>query len=76
MSDKFFGEVIWFDPKQGIGFIDWERDGVKQKDMFVHYSDISCQGYKTLYKGQKVSFGIGVNNKSEPKAVDVLVLKN
>lgn len=74
MSDKFLGEVIWF--KQGIGFISWSKDGNKQKDMFVHYSDISCQGYKVIYKGQKVSFSIGLNKHNQPKAVDVVVLNN
>ena len=77
MSDtKFFGEVIFFDPKRGFGFIGWEKDGLKQKDMFVHFSDISCEGFKTLYKDQKVSFGIGKNNSGDPKAIEVEVLKN
>jgi len=70
------GEVIWFDPKRGYGFIDWIKDGVKQKDLFVHFSDISCEGFKTLYKGQKVSFSLGVNKHGDPKAVEVVVLSN
>jgi cold shock CspA family protein len=44
--------------------------------MFVHFTDISCEGFKTLYKQQKVSFGVGVNKRGEPKAVNVEVLKN
>jgi cold shock CspA family protein len=75
-DDKFVGEVLWFDPKRGIGFIAWEKDGEKQKDMFVHFTDISCEGFKTLYKAQKVSFGIGKNHNGQPKAIDVTVLKN
>lgn len=77
MSDnEFMGEVCWFDARKGYGFILWEKDGVKQKDLFVHFSDVSCEGFKTLYKGQKVSFGLGTNKKGDPKAINVVVLKN
>lgn len=77
MSDvKFFGEVAWFDPKRGYGFIVWEKDGVKQKDLFVHFSDVASEGFKTLYKGQKVTFGLGTNKRGDPKATSVVVLQN
>jgi cold shock protein len=77
MTDgKFTGEVLWFDPTRGFGFISWEKDGVAQKDMFVHFSDVICEGFKTLYKHQKVSFNLGTNNRGQPKATDVVVLKN
>jgi cold shock protein len=78
MSDdgKFVGEVLWFDPKRGYGFIGWEKDGVQQKDLFVHFSDVTCEGFKTLYKHQKVSFGLGVNKHGDPKATEVVILKN
>ena len=75
-NEKFFGEVLWFDPKRGFGFIGWEKDGVKQADMFVHFSDIVSEGFKTLYKHQKVSFGLGTNKHGNPKATNVEVLKN
>ena len=75
-NEKYIGEVIWFDPKRGFGFIEWSKNGAKQKDLFVHFSDVSCEGFKTLYKGQKVSFGLGVNVRSEPKATEVTVLRN
>jgi CspA family cold shock protein len=75
-DSKFVGEVLWFDPKRGFGFIGWEKEGVKQKDLFVHFSDISCEGFKTLYKSQKVSFGLGTNVRGDPKATEVTVLKN
>lgn len=71
-SDKFVGEVIWFDAKKGFGFI--KRDG--DADLFVHFSDISCEGFKTLMKGQKVSYGLGTNKHGRPKAVEVTVLKH
>ena len=78
MSDsKFYGEVLWFDPKRGYGFIGWSNEaGEAQKDLFVHFSDVSCEGFKTLYKGQKVSFGLGTNKHGNPKATEVVVLKN
>ena len=78
MSDegKFFGEVLWFDPKRGFGFAQWEIDGVQQKDIFIHFSDISCEGFKTLYKSQKVQFSLGTNKHGDPKAINVIVLKN
>lgn len=70
-NDKLVGEVIWFDPKRGFGFI--KRDNAA--DLFVHFSDITSEGFKTLYKGQKVSYAMGVNKHGNPKAVDVMVLK-
>lgn len=72
-NDKFTGEVLWFDPKRGYGFISWEKDGVKQKDLFAHFSDISCEGFKTLYKGQKVSFGLGTNKHGNLKGIDIKI---
>jgi cold shock protein len=77
-NDKqvYYGEVIFFDPKKGYGFVSWDIDGVKQGDMFVHFSDIAMDGFKTLYKQQKVQFSIGTNVRGEPKAIEVIVLKN
>ncbi len=76
MSDiKHQGEVCWFDPRKGMGFISWSLNGVPQKDMFVHFSDIVAQGFKTLLKDQKVSFSIGTNKRGEPKATEVTVLQ-
>lgn len=75
-EDKNIGVVIWFDPRKGFGFISWEKDGVKQKDLFAHWSDIAMEGFKTLYKDQKVSFGLGVNRNGDPKAVEIMILKN
>jgi len=75
-EEKFIGEVVWFDPKKGYGFISWEKEGVKQKDLFVHFSDIVCEGFKTLFSENKVSFNVGTNMRGDPKATDVVVLKN
>jgi len=74
MSETHNGKVIWFN-QLGIGFIEWNKDGEKQKDMFVHYSDLCMEGFKMLHKGQDVSFEIGLNHKGQPKAVNVKVIK-
>ncbi len=71
---KFNGQVIWFDPKRGYGFITWEKDKIAQKDLFVHFSDIECEGFKTLYKNQKVAFSIGSNKHGVPKATEVIFI--
>ena len=46
------GKVKWFNPRKGYGFIATE-DG---RDIFVHYSSISGDGYKTLVEGDSVTF--------------------
>jgi CspA family cold shock protein len=51
MSD---GKVKWFNPRKGYGFIA-TADG---RDIFVHYSSISGDGYKTLVEGDPVAFDI------------------
>lgn len=48
------GQVKWFDNKKGYGFI--END--EGEDIFVHYSNISIDGYKTLEKGELVEFEV------------------
>jgi len=68
------GTVVWFNNKKNFGFLQWEKDGVQQKDIFVHYSDINVSGFKTLTKGQQVSFKIGTNHSGQPKAIEVTPL--
>lgn len=77
MSDNkvYTGIVIWFQNQKGYGFISWSKDGIKQKDIFCHYSDIVSDSYKTLSKDNRVSFTIGVNHHGDPKATSVTVLK-
>lgn len=75
MEDKvYFGKVIWFNAKRGFGFIEWTDNGVAQTDMFIHFSDIICDGFKTVSPNQKISFKIGKNNKNAPKAIEIKLL--
>lgn len=69
-EEKYIGKVVWFNPSLGYGFIKKQDD----KDIFVHWSDIAFEGFKTLKKGQEVAFTIGLNKRKEPKAVDVVVI--
>lgn len=71
-KEVFFGSVVWFSPTLGFGFISPKEGG---KDIFVHYTDICSDGFKTLQKGQPVSFKIGKNTRDQDKAVEVTVLK-
>ena len=48
------GKVKWFNPRKGYGFIAGD-DG---QDIFVHYANISGEGYRTLAEGQPVTFDI------------------
>ncbi len=60
------GTVKWFNSAKGYGFI--ARDG--GKDVFVHYSAIQMDGYRTLSEGDKVEFIIEDGAKG-PQAVNV-----
>ena len=64
------GQVKWFDQKKGYGFITRE-DG---DDIFVHYSAITSQGFKTLNEGDEVEFEVTEGNKGL-QATNVTVLK-
>jgi CspA family cold shock protein len=75
MNKVHKGKTIWFNGGKGIGFLSWEIDGIPQKDMFVHYSDLAMEGYKTLEKDQAVLFEIGENKRGEPKAINVTIVK-
>ncbi|PSO47171.1 MAG: cold-shock protein [Actinobacteria bacterium QS_5_72_10] len=64
------GTVKWFNPDKGFGFIAPETGG---QDLFVHYSAIQMQGFKTLEEGQRVSFTV-VEGEKGPQANEVLPL--
>ena len=63
---SFEGIVKWFSDKKGYGFI--TRDG--EDDVFVHYSSIMGDGFRTLREGEKVMFEI-VQGERGPKASNV-----
>jgi CspA family cold shock protein len=54
------GTVKWFNESKGFGFITPEDGG---KDLFVHFSAIQNQGFKTLAEGQRVSFEVTTGPK-------------
>ena len=60
------GKVKWFNSEKGFGFIEAE-DG---NDVFVHYSAIQTEGFKTLEEGQEVSFEV-VEGARGPQAANV-----
>ena len=66
MSDKLTGTVKWFNESKGFGFI--TRDN--GPDLFVHFSNISGDGFKTLQEGQAVTFTEAQGQKG-PQAENV-----
>jgi len=56
------GTVKWFNESKGFGFITPQEGG---KDLFVHFSAIQGQGFKTLKEGQRVSFDITSGPKGQ-----------
>jgi len=64
------GTVKWFNDSKGFGFISRE-DG---SDVFVHYSSLKGEGFKTLVEGDRVSFDVEDGEKG-PKAVNVEKIK-
>ena len=57
------GKVKWFNAKKGYGFI--SPDSGTEKDIFVHFSAIQGDGYKSLEEGQEVEFEIEKGPKGE-----------
>jgi cold shock protein len=60
------GTVKWFNNKKGFGFIQREQGS----DLFVHFSSIQNDGYKTLNEGDQVSFEVEDSDRG-PKAKNV-----
>jgi CspA family cold shock protein len=56
MADRYVGTVKWFNATKGYGFIG--RDDNAGDDVFVHFSAIEMEGYRSLKQGQKVEFEI------------------
>ena len=64
----FVGKVKWFNAEKGFGFITSEEG----KDIFVHFSAIQADGYKTLEEGQTVDYDV-VETDRGPQAQNVVV---
>ena len=58
------GTVKWFNAEKGYGFISNDEGG---DDIFVHFSVIQCEGFKTLKEGQKVAFDVEPDPKNSEK---------
>lgn len=61
------GRVKWFDAKKGFGFITPDDGG---EDLFVHFSNIEADGFKSLLEDQAVEYEIGQGTKG-PQATNV-----
>jgi len=69
MDERETGTVKWFNATKGFGFI--TRAG--GDDIFVHYSSIEGDGYRSLKEGQKVEYAVGEGDKGlQAKAVKAL----
>ena len=60
------GKVKWFNAEKGFGFIERENG----KDVFVHFSAITMEGYKTLEEGMEVQFEV-IEGAKGPQAANV-----
>lgn len=63
------GKVKWFNAEKGFGFIESNEGG----DVFVHFSAIQSEGFKTLDEGQEVEFDVTQGNRG-PQAANVVRL--
>ena len=64
------GTVKWFNSEKGFGFI---TNDATNEDIFVHFSGIATDGFKTLAEGQKVSYDVTKGNRGD-QAVNVAAL--
>ncbi len=69
MTERLTGKVKWFSGVKGYGFIERE-DGA---DVFVHFSALQMDGFRTLEAGKEVEFSI-VEGEKGPQAADVVLL--
>lgn len=61
------GTIKWFNEKKGFGFIQQDSG----PDVFVHYSAILSDGFKTVSEGQRVQFDVEESGAKGPKAINV-----
>ncbi|HSG31484.1 MAG TPA: cold-shock protein [Thermodesulfobacteriota bacterium] len=70
MSERVIGTVKWFNASKGFGFIERENEN----DVFVHYSEISSDGFRSLEEGQRVEFTVADNGPKGPQAQNVVAV--
>ena len=68
--ERLTGRVKWFNSQKGFGFIVPDNGS---KDLFVHYSSIKSEGYKSLREEQKVEYEVEQSDKGD-KAINVTVI--
>lgn len=68
---KLNGSVKWFNADKGFGFITPANGG---KDVFVHFSGIASEGFRSLKEGDRVEFNVQESDRG-PSATDVVVLR-
>ena len=71
MAERELGVVKWFNGEKGYGFI--ARDS-GEKDVFVHFSAINAEGFRTLREGQRVEFEV-VEGQKGPQAQNVELIE-
>ncbi len=69
MADRETGTVKWFNAPKGYGFLERDSGG----DVFVHFSAIKSDGYRTLNEGQRVEFMV-VEGQKGLQAQDVTII--
>lgn len=70
MAERETGTVKWFNSTKGYGFVTRDKGG----DVFVHFSSVQGDGYRTLEEGQKVEFTV-IDGQKGPQAHEVSVVK-
>lgn len=68
----YTGVVIFF--VKNFGFAEWNKNGIPQADIFLHFSNVLMEGYKTLKKDQKISFQLGTNHRGQIIAINITPL--
>jgi CspA family cold shock protein len=71
MAVRELGVVKWFNGEKGYGFIARDND---EKDVFVHFSAINAEGFRTLREGQRVEFEVAQGDKG-PQAQNVEIIE-
>jgi len=69
VKEVLSGAVVWFDSCKGFGFINQDSS---DEDIFVHWSNIDVEGYKTIKPNQTVNYELGENHHGV-QAVNVVV---